>query len=168
MSFERWFARVTEKFEFYLFRAALSLLVLLIVTQVVMSNENVRSFLSLVDQREGIPLEDYEEDQPVVSPSNTIGSDVEYFMLLAAEAESEASLEDLKVIINNEKEYSFQDNQVEIKVYSGDVIEIDGSSYSFPVRVMVSDASEDLTSTLSQAFVITYGTIELLGWVITE
>lgn len=167
MSFERWFARVTEKFEHFLFRAALSLLVLLIVTQVVMSNENVRYFLSMVDQREGVPLEDYEENQPVISPSNTIGSDEEYFVLLAAQAEA-SSLEDLKVIINNEKVYSFLDNQARINVHLGDVIEIDGSSYGFPVKVMVSDVSEALAPTLSQAFVITYGTIELLGWVIVE
>lgn len=166
MKFERWFARVTDKFDFFLFRAALGLLVLLIVTQVIMSNENVRYFLSVVDQREGASLEDYDVDRPVVSPTDQTRSDEEYFLLLAAEAE--VLLPELKVIVDNEVVCNFQDNQAKIRVDKGNMIEIDGSSYDFPIRIMVREASQDIIPALSQAFVTTYGTIELLGWVITE
>ncbi len=166
MKFERWFTRVTDKFDFFLFRSVLGLLVLLIVTQVVMSNENVRYFLSVVDQREGASLDDYELDRPVVSPTDQTISDEEYYLLL--EAEAEVGLTELKVIVDEDKVYNFEDNQVEIRVRKGNMVEIDGSSYDFPIRVTVREASQDIIPAMSQAMVITYGTVELLGWVITD
>lgn len=166
MKFERWFARYTDKFDLFLFRVALGLLVLLIVTQVVMSNENVRYFLSVVDQREGTSMNGNDLDRPVLSPTDQIRSDEEFFLLLTAEAE--VPLKDLKVIVDNERVYYFQDNKANIMVHRGNMIEIDGRNYDYPIKVTVGEASQDIIPALSQAYVITNGTIELLGWVITD
>ncbi len=164
MSFERWFTRTTRKFEYILFKAALGMLILLIITQVVMTNERMRSFMSVVDQMEGIPLEQYEEEQAALSYSG-IGEEELYLVL---EAQTDEIIPDLKILINNRDTYNFEDYQAKIIVNAGDMIEIDGQSHDFPITVFIKEASEEITPALAKAKVVTNGTIELLGWVITD
>ncbi len=166
MKFEKWFIRVTGRFEHFLFKLSLGLLIFMILTQVVMTNENLRSFLSAVDNMEGLPLEREEGlDYPAFSYGKAPGEE-ELFLVLEAEAES--SLSKLKVLVDRERTYNFKDNMIEIQVKEGDIIEIDGRKYDFPVKVTVKKTSEEIEALLAGSEVITNGTIELLGWVITD
>lgn len=163
MSFERWFTRTTQKFEYFLFRIALGMLILLIITQVVMTNERIRSYMSAVDQMEGIPVEQYEKNQAALSYPRRVED-----LYLVLEAQTDENISDLKIIINNQEIYEFEDYHAKIKVDIGDMIEIDGQSHDFPITVSVKEASEEIVPALAEAEVITNGTIELLGWVITD
>lgn len=172
MSFERWFARATHKFEFFLCKLALFLLVFLIISQVVLTRENTRSFLSVVDQLEGVPLEEYygqEIGQPVISYGEEKGAGEEFFLVLQARGEGgPGDYHDLKVVVNLDNITTFTSPQLRINVKPGDMIEIDGRENNFPVEVSVIDHSPQVASTFGEASVTTWGTIELLGWVIAD
>jgi len=165
MKFERWFAGLTEKLEHFLFKLALCFLLLLIVSQIVMTNENIRTFLSAVDQIEGISYNQYgQEEKPAFT---YLDRDEEQYSLVLA-AETKYPVTQLKVLINTEKAYSFDNSKAEIKVSPGDMIEIDGKKYDYPIKVHVKEASSEIKPALSKAQVVTNGTVELLGWVIKD
>lgn len=166
MRFEKWFIRVTKRFEHFLFKFSLGFLIFMILIQVVMTNENIRSFLSAVDNMEGLPLERGEYlDYPAFSYGESRG---EKDLFLVLKAETDSPVTNLKVLVDRDKEYTFQEDTLEIKVGEGNIIEVDGRKYDFPVKVRVKETSKDIQSLLVGSEVITNGTIELLGWVITD
>ncbi len=163
MNFEKWFAGLTGKMEYLLFKLAIFFLLLLIVSQIVMTNENIRTFLSAVDRREGTSY-DQQGEKPAFSYADR--SEEDYSLVLATENEEPVS--QLKVLINTEKVCSFDNSEAEIKVSPGDMIEIDGKKYDYPVKVYVKEASPEIMPALSGVRVVTNGTVELLGWAIQE
>lgn len=50
----------------------------------------------------------------------------------------------VKILVNGKEKADFSKNKVEIEVYDGDVVEIDASSVSYPVEVVIDSKSENI------------------------
>lgn len=135
MDFEQWFKERTSGFERLLIRGAITLLIMLLISQALLTMPEMRQALNLVDRLEGEPY------VPVDTAISLSGDSVHYLELtLRGEAAGV-----LEVLINGVSVDSFSKNKsVVIMVSDGDLVEIDGDIPDEALAVVVSAISADV------------------------
>ena len=135
--------KILDKTEKILLRTVVMGMVLLVVVQGIMVNEPARLFLSWAERMEGQTLkfpaavnqEDTEQESPAInSPQAAMTISIQQF----------SSLPQTKVLINGEERAFFEKKEMEIPLMAGDTIEIDCTSYNFPVEFSIDTTSENL------------------------
>lgn len=119
-------------FERVLYIAFLSVFVLLLGTQAILINPNIRSAVTISDDMKGTPLgaEEFLYSEGTMELKLLDGS----------------SIPELKVLVNGEERACFSENIVTISLIDGDVVEIDGSGVGGPAEVAVSSVSSNMDS----------------------
>ena len=153
--FQQWFSRATHRFEKALLKLGAVLLLLLFISQFLLTDPTVRNLMSYMVRLEG------QEVEEVFSPE----SPRDLYMELAVDEGGEGSV---KVLVNQGEEVSFEGGRVRLNVKEGDLIEIDGRRMQDPVTVRVVAVHDGIRAPLVGHSVTTFGTNELLGWVMTE
>ena len=133
-----------EKVEKHLIRSIALVFVAVILVQGLMTQDDMRLYLSWGERLEGQTIEypvysnEGEKQEPEMETLNSP------YALLGLSLEEYSSLPRAMVLVNGKEHGSFEDNQVQLKLMAGDVVEIDASYYDFPVKFKVLKASDNL------------------------
>lgn len=155
--FEKWFFKATRRFERGLLKLGAALLLLLFISQYLLSHESLQGFLNYMVRLEGPRVEE------VFAPDT--GTAVEQQLELELALEGDPGERGVAVLINQEERALFTGPRVYLEVREGDMIEIDSREPVEPVTVRVVRASPLLKTPLVGQSVTTFGTSEILGWV---
>lgn len=136
----RRFADLVEK---YLIRTIIISLVLLVLVQGLMTKDTWRFYLSFGERLEGQVIEypvnttdeDAESNAPVESP----------YAILVISTENNLALPKAKVLVNNKELANFTQNEVQLNLMAGDIVEIDTTSYNFPVEFKITQVSDNIS-----------------------
>lgn len=139
MDFERWFAERTRRFERVLITGAAGLLILLVVSQALLTQPGLRRFLSLVDRLEGVRYEGIEQ-----TSSPRPADFRERFLELSIVSGEGTGLE---VLVNGEVKAVFgKSKTVRFPVRDGDDVVIAGRQTDEDVVIEVTGGSADLAT----------------------
>ncbi|NLM52600.1 MAG: hypothetical protein GX197_07245 [Firmicutes bacterium] len=166
MDFEHRFKERTKNFERWLFRGAALLLLLLILTQALLTQPEIRKILSLVDRLEGTPVagnEPADASTETLAPVEREG----YVELSIVEAKD---LTEINVQVNGKTVATLGKNSttVRIPVRDGDAVEIDGQIPEKNVQVAVTAVSEGIIKPQAGKEVTFYGVPEVISYVTME
>lgn len=167
MDFERWFTERTSRFERVLIVSTGLLLFVLLLSQALLINPNIRSMLSLVERLEGVPYErtEQEEEQETVAPSAVSEDPV----LLELSIVNDVDASQLNVHVNGEAVMAFgNNNSVELSVREGDLVEVDGDPTLQNIEIVVSAISAGVASPTQGHTVTFFGQPETISWVVLE
>lgn len=167
MDFERRFKERTSNFERWLYRGAALLLLLLILTQALLTQPEMRKILSLVDRMEGTPVVENEAAAaPVPAPKAAVEREgyVELSIL-----DTQVSTE-INVQVNGETVATLGRNNttVRIPVRDGDAVEIDGQVPEKNVQVAVTAVSEGIINPKEGEEIVFYGAPEIVSYITME
>ncbi|MBS4030742.1 MAG: hypothetical protein KGZ63_04890 [Clostridiales bacterium] len=163
MDFEQWFKERTSGFERLLIRGAIFLLVLLFLSQALLTVPGVRRTLNLVDRLEGEPYTPVDIGAPAISRS---AGDVMHYLELTLLGEVKGNVE---VFVNGTAVKSFSENtSVVITVSEGDLVEIDGDIPEEELGVVVSAVSDGIQLPQHGRQVHFFGRPETIGWVVIK
>ncbi len=171
MDFDKWLQRFVTGTEKFVFRIALTFVVLLFVVQAVLLNDDLRVLLSKTDQLEGQPLA---EAQDVIGrkmtggiPSYSREQEKEIVLELALLPPPAVSPE-LFLLLNNEIAGSFREgHNLKIKVQPGDLLEVLGEvAGDIPATVRVVGIDGKIEAPEIGFEIKTFGERELLAWII--
>ena len=126
--------RVTEKITVGL---VMSSVILCIAMQVIMTRDNLRGYFDIAQSWNGTELD---TTLPVVQ------DDTALFGNIVIEVPNFTTLPDAKVLVNGVESGSFKENQVTVRVYAGDVIEIDSSAYEKYITYAIVRASANINT----------------------
>jgi hypothetical protein len=118
-----------------------------IITQVLMLNDNIRVFLNSTEKIEGININTY------LSKDGT----------LKLELVNMEKAPSAYVLINGDPKYSFKNKSVDISIKHGELIEIDGTKYKQTLYIKVADSSDNVIEPQRTAVVKVNGDIEVVG-----
>ncbi|AGB18966.1 hypothetical protein [Thermoanaerobacterium thermosaccharolyticum] len=118
-----------------------------IITQVLMLNDNIRVFLNSTEKIEGININTY------LSKDGT----------LKLELVNMEKAQNAYVLINGDPKYSFKNKSVDISIKQGELIEIDGTKYKQTLYIKVADSSDNVIEPQRTAVVKVNGDIEVVG-----
>jgi|GEM_PF-1600899 len=118
-----------------------------IITQVLMLNDNIRVFLNSTEKIEGININTY------LSKDGT----------LKLELVNMEKAPNAYVLINGDPKYSFKNKSVDISIKQGELIEIDGTKYKQTLYIKVADSSDNVIEPQRTAVVKVNGDIEVVG-----
>lgn len=162
MDFEQWFKERTSGFERLLIRGAIFLLVLLFLTQALLTVPVVRRTLNLVDRLEGEPYTPVDAEAPAIS--RPAGDAAMHYMELTLLGKAEGVVE---VYVNGTPVKSFAENtSVVITVRDGDLVEIDGDVPEEDLGIVVSAISEGILLPQHGTEVYFFGRPETVSWVV--
>ncbi|MGE5454304.1 MAG: hypothetical protein ACM3O9_03815 [Methylocystaceae bacterium] len=135
-----------DRFEIAVRRLAVLLVLILVLVQGAMLNDDVRYRLSIGEQFEGRPVtEQSSRTIQAASDSVTTGEEM---VSPWAEVELEmlhfSSLPRAMVLVNGQWAGSFTEPKLRLRVMGSDDIEIETSSYDFPVQFRINKASVNL------------------------
>lgn len=119
----------------------------MIVTQMLMLNDNIRVFLNSTERIEGININTY------LSKEGTV----------KLELVNMDKAPNAFVLINGVPKYSFKNKFVDIDIEHGELIEIDGTKYNQTLYIKVADSSDNVIEPQKTAVVKVNGAIEVLG-----
>ncbi|EEG78248.1 hypothetical protein [Dethiobacter alkaliphilus] len=166
MDFERWFNERTSRFERLLIKSAAVLLFVLLVSQALLINPQVRSRLSLVERLEGVPYEQEVEQEQETSARPPVQAET-FYLELSVINEIDASL--LSVYVNGEKAATFgNDGTAKVEVHDGDLVEVDGDHSIYDIEVVVSAISDGVVSPEEGQVVTYFGRPETISWVVVQ
>lgn len=118
-------------------------LLLVVVAQSLMTADTMRFYMSWSERMEGQTLptpvnaprtESTPSKSEIKSPQTLIG-------ITAAKYDS---LPKAKILVNGQERYTFSRSQVLMRVNAGDTVEIDASSYNFPIDFTITSGSANL------------------------
>lgn len=158
------FANLVEK---YLIRSIVICLVLLVVVQGLMTHDSWRFYLSWGERLEG---------QVIEYPVNTTDKDREDnnlavespYALLTIAVEKYSGLPKAKLLINEKEVANFKNNEIQIKVMAGDVVEIDATNYNFPIEFKIDNVSENLSFPKTGDTYIANQSLVMIGKIIVK
>lgn len=135
--------RILDEIGKSLMRLTIIGLVALVVIQGLMTRDSIRFYLSLGEQWEGKPLA-----TPVSavkdSPRTTIPTVQSAVGTIDVVLTDYAALPEVKVLVNGETAAVFKGRRVRLRVVPGDVVEVDATSYTKPVRFRIEKISQNL------------------------
>ena len=167
MDFERWFSERTSRFERVLIKSTVLLLFLLLVSQALLTNSNVRGMLSLVERLEGAPYEQGALDEEREAVARPPAPDGPLYLELSVANDADASK--LSVHVNGEAVMAFgSNNRLEVPVEAGDLVEVDGYLSEHNIEIVVSAISEGVLSPYQGQTVTFFGRPETISWVVVE
>ncbi len=113
--------------------------ILLIISQMALTNPSMRAELFMNEEIEGTPLKSEE------------------FLYkhgeLTLKSLGKGNKQDAKILVNGDEKAVFLDDEITIKVRNGDIIEIDGSELSDYIDIIVVSKSDNIkTDCLGQKF----------------
>ncbi len=158
--------RFIEKVEKYLIRSVALIFVALIVVQGLMTHDDMRLYLSWGERLEGQSIE-----IPVHSPEpqpEEIAQAHSPYAVLVLSLEEFASLPKASILVNGEEYKAFEGKQLELKLLAGDVVEIDASAYSFPVRFKVEKVSDNLAFPMRDEIYVCNHDVVMIGKVVVK
>jgi hypothetical protein len=163
MDFEQWFKKRTSDFERLLIRGAIFLLVILFLSQALLTVPGIRRTLNMVDRLEGEPYTPADTGAPAISRS---AGDVKHYLELTLLGEAKGIVE---VFVNGTAVKSFSENaSVVITVREGDLVEIDGDIPDEDLGIVVSAVSESILLPQHGRQVHFFGRPETVGWVVIK
>lgn len=121
----------------------------MVVTQVLMLNDNIRVFLNSTEKIEGININTY------LSNDGTLELE-----LINLDKAPKAF-----ILINGDPKYSFKEKKLKINIKQGDLIEMDGTNYNQALYVKVIDSSDNVIEPQKTAVIKVNGDIEVIGGV---
>lgn len=130
-----------DRFERYLIRFIMLSLIAIVVIQGLMTNDSYRLYLSWSERMEG---------QELSYPANLLQDNTHKFTAQSPHArvviaiESFSSLPLAHLLINGQEKQSFEQKEISVQVKGGDKLEIDSSSYNFPVKYRIKAVSSNL------------------------
>lgn len=166
MDFDRWLQRFVNKTEKFLFRGALFFIVMLFIVQALMTEENIRRYLSATDQLEGEPLA--ENIQEAFSGSLVKNEDQpgEYAVVIEA-VHPPGGNQELFILLNGKVSGELKNEPLTLAVAPGDMLEVIGNvTGGTPAVVRIKEVYGALSEPLSGYEIVTFGERELLAWII--
>lgn len=159
--------KLADLLERYLIRSIVFTLIALVVVQGFMTKDPIRFYLSFSERLEGQTIEypvhsiDNEQEdltQPVENPYALITITVDKF----------SSLPNAKVLVNGKEITDFTDREVQLKIMAGDVLEIDSTSYNFPVDYNITKVSDNLSFPEQGSTYTANGSLVMIGKIIVK
>ncbi len=158
------FADLVEK---YLIRSIVLSLVLLVLVQGIMTKDPLRLYLSWGERLEG---------QIIEYPVNTVDPEKEEtnpavespYALMTITVDKYSSLPKAKIMVNGQEKMDFSQNEIQLKIMAGDVVEIDSTSYNFPVEYNITKISDNLSFPERGTAYTANGTIVMIGKIIVK
>lgn len=136
--------KFADKIEKYLIRFIVLGMVVLVLVQGMMTRDSLRFYLSWSERMEGQALE-YPVSKENVEPDKSQGMDINSpYALLSLSLKKYSSLPRAVILINGEKVDDFENQEVDLKLMAGDIVEIDATFYDFPVEIKVNKVSDNL------------------------
>lgn len=136
--------KFADKIEKYLIRFIVLGMVVLVLVQGMMTRDSLRFYLSWSERMEGQALE-YPVSKENVEPDKNQGMDINSpYALLSLSLKKYSSLPRAVILINGEKVDDFENQEVDLKLMAGDIVEIDATFYDFPVEIKVNKVSDNL------------------------
>ncbi len=136
----RKFADLVEK---YLIRSIALSLVLLVLVQGLMTSDTWRFYLSFGERLEGQVIE-----YPVNTGDGGWGTKTiteSPYASLTVHIEKYLALPKAKILVNDKEVANFAQNEISLNLMAGDVVEIDTTSYNFPIDFKISQTSDNLS-----------------------
>lgn len=157
-NWEKGIWRLVEKGEKVILRAIIFGLVVLVTAQALLTTDSLGLYLSWAERLEGEPFSSW--SGPVARVMETESTVFGYITL---EMKDYSSLARAYVIINGKKAADFRDKRVIVKVFSNDIVEVDGSFYQRPLKFSVVGISPHLSKPVLNQTIETQGNVALLG-----
>lgn len=135
-----------QRFESIMRRIAVLLAITLVLVQGAMLNDDVRYRLSIGEQLEGRPVDEqsYQSIQAASDSVLTGEETVSPWAEVEVELMQFTSLPRAQILVNGQWAGSFTEPRLRLRVMGADDIEIDTSSYEFPVQFRVKAVSENV------------------------
>lgn len=131
-----------ERFEWFMFKAFLTVFIILIAAQAALLNPSVKSSIS----------DYYIEGEP-------LGAEAYLFVPSRMELKliNINNCPDLKVLVNGMEKGAFENNTILLDLKDGDVVELDASGVFVLAKVQISAVSENIKDILGKTISITDG-----------
>lgn len=155
-----------HRFERYLIRFILITLVCVITVQGLMTHDSFRLYLSWAERMEGQDIY-YPVNRENVAEKTTVKIKSPQASMVIT-IESFSSLPLAKIIINGRVKSSFENRAVKLTVKAGDKIEIDSTSYAFPVKYRITTVSTNVGFPEANACYTANQSIVMIGNVIVK
>jgi len=162
--FDRFFLRFSRRLDAIFLKAVLVLLLVLLISQGLLANSTLRTFVSRIDRLEGDRIEQVSEPEASVPESLPTSGMQGEPMIITLTREGEQPRPDAKVIVDGEVIGDFSQQEVILSVEAGQCIEIDAAG-SDNLTVYVSSVSSSVATPTVGYRVVAYGTNELIGYV---
>lgn len=135
--------RFINSVEKYLIRLIVLSLVTVVAVQGLMTQDPLRLYLSWGERLEGQILEyPAVADTPAPVPPREVESPDAVMSIVA---EKYSALPRAVILVNGKELTRFTDREVRLQVMAGDIIEIDSTSYDFPIDYHIKSVSENLS-----------------------
>lgn len=135
--------RFVNSVEKYLIRLIVLSLITVVAAQGLMTQDPLRLYLSWGERLEGQILEyPAVADTPAPVPPREVESPD---AVLSIVAEKYSALPRAVILVNGKELTRFTDREVRLQVMAGDIIEIDSTSYDFPIDYRIKSVSENLS-----------------------
>ncbi|NPV26297.1 MAG: hypothetical protein HPY81_02325 [Firmicutes bacterium] len=151
---EERFLSWADRIERFLLRFVIIGLVVLVVTQSLLTSDPLRFYLSFAERMEGRSLDlDNAYVFKDVDDANQPGSEMSLSGrpsvptgTLTVSLLNYSSLQKAVLLRNGEPIGDFRDKHLTVRVHAGDVLEVDGSYYNYPLALEITAASENIVS----------------------
>ncbi len=157
-----------EKVEKHLIRTIALAFIALIIVQGLMTHDNMRLYLSWGERLEGQAI-DYpvnsEESDNGIEEMEEINSP---YAILVLSVENFSSLPRAVILVNGKEQASFANDEVQLKLMAGDVVEIDASAYNFPVVFNVEKVSDNLAFPVADESYVCNHDIVMIGKIVVK
>lgn len=156
-----------KRIEKYLIRMVVLSLLLVVVAQGLMTADPIRFYMSWSERMEGqtlpVPVnasrtESTSDNSDIKSPRALIGIALVKY----------DSLPKAQILINGKECCTFSKNQVLIRVNAGDTVEVDASSYNFPIDFTITSGSDNLSFPVKGEVYTANQSIVMIGKVIVK
>ncbi|NLC12315.1 MAG: hypothetical protein GX767_08715 [Firmicutes bacterium] len=171
-------AKLVLGFEKFLLQAALILIVILFVGQVLLTHEGVRTILSKVDQLEGdkVEINTYQDVMTRDVIAQNTHREPDYYIILEVLSSESGEMalaegEFLEICINEEPAATIEteNESVLLAVNPGDLITIEGHlDKKKPAIISIKDIHDGLLHPHKGYSIYTFGEGEILGWVVAK
>lgn len=166
--FDKWFRRFARRVEKALFNLILCLLLLLFISQAIMTNPSIRHYLSTIERLEGLPIMHKiqgNDTMEVGISSSSPENKQKYHLVLEVSYPGGKQLP-LDILINGNPQHSPAGKYAVLSVEAGDLLEIKGDVVGKEPVVLKVLAADGLQSPAVGKTIETFGDTDLIGWVV--
>lgn len=157
-----------NRMEKHLIRMVVLSLVLVVVTQGLMTAEPMRFYMSWSERMEGQILPAPVNAPVAESPPATNAKVASPDALVTISVGNDVSLPKAKILVNGKERYTFSRSQVLMRLNAGDTIEIDARSYNLPIDFTIVAGSANLNFPVKEQVFTANQSIVMIGKVIVK
>jgi len=156
-----------DRIEKYLIRFVVLSLMLMVLTQGLMTSDPIRFYLSWGERMEGNKLELPASIAP--PDSSTMAGEVKSPQArFNIAVEKFSSLPQAKILVNGKEKHTFSENKLTVEVNAGDTVEVDSTAYNFPLNYKIEAVSSNLAYPQRGQSFIANQTIVMIGKIIVK